>query len=283
MLPLDGSELSFVFLFGFVGGLWSQRAAAAPAAFLPLQFAVLWPGFAWRADGATLPFLAAHAAAVWAGSAVGLCVAAFLASPRFLHVHDVVPQTLAVHAALAAAAAATTWVYVGLRAVLPPPWPSAAAAVAVAAAYCAAWLAWRLPRMYEYFPHVRHARQFAAASVGVHWLVLAGFGGADALLAAVPGAGGSRATGLALRCIGLATLTLVVLVVRFSPCYVRVSAGRDARLRPARSYRIEMLGDSLSDGDGSSVSVSVSSGSSSSAPSDDAVEYAGRPAAPMFA
>jgi hypothetical protein len=190
----------------------------------------LWPLYfffppACAADTANAAlFLAAHAAAVWCGSVSGVCVGAFLWTTRLLHRREAEPKSTVANAALLAAAAFAVWVYPALRGALPAPWPiaiSAALSVCVSALCGRVWTA---AIMGNYFATSHDIRWFVGATASMALAVLALFGGID-YAATYLVAGGS--TALALRGIVVATITLVLVVVRVSPCYRRI---RDDRL-----------------------------------------------------
>ena len=225
--PLDGAELSFVFIFGFLVALWSRRVFAGPAVFLLLQYGAVWPLFmlGGRTDDITV-FLLAHAAAVWCGSVSGVCVGAILGSSRLLHRREASPKPMAIHAALLVAMALPVWLYTALRGVLPPPWPGVAGILGSVASDVGARFVWIRGAMFIYFPMVSNVRWFVVATGMVKATVLLLFCGidyvGDLLLPDDPH------TSLALRGIAIATVTLVLVVVRISPCYSRI---REERMR----------------------------------------------------
>lgn len=266
MLTLDGAELSFVFVFGFLGALWSRRVFAPPAVFLLLQYCVLWPLYILgTASNDVAPILIAYAVTVWCGSASGVCVGALLGSARLLHRREAGLRPTLTHLVLLLVSMCSTWAYVGLHAVFQPPWPSVAGACAVALTHIASWYVWKQPYMFAYFPSIHNVRWFVSASAGVQGIVLATFCAVDYAAVHVTD---SAVVGFALRGISIATITLVLLITRFSSCYKRLSDQRELELRtpyhanPAL-FRANMLTD-----------ITTSSSEDDAKTDSDYVEYA---------
>jgi hypothetical protein len=75
---------------------------------------------------------------------------------------------------------------------------------------------------------MHNVRWFVSASAGVQGIVLLTFCAVDYAAVYITD---STVVGLALRGISIATITLVLLVTRFSPCYKRLSDQRESELR----------------------------------------------------
>lgn len=263
---LDGADLSFVFVFGFLVALWSRRLFAAPAVFLVLQYGVLWPLIPSGTQSSdTVMFLVANAVVVWCGSVSGVCAGTLLGSDRLLHRRDAALKPTVIHISLLAAMAAAMWLYVALRSVLVWPWPCVVAAPVAILADAVAWFAWTRPAMYIYFPAMRDIKWFVAAVAVCKFTILAAFCGADYIGIALDS---GTQVGLALRSIIVVTITLVIIVVRFSPCYRRLKKERMENMwTPHRAHTELFMGTASASG--SSVSISSDDAKNDS----DYVEY----------
>jgi hypothetical protein len=223
--PLDGAELSFVYVFGFLVALWSRRLFVGPGVFLLLQYAAVWPLFmiGTKSDDIVV-FLLTHAVVVWCGSVSGICVSAFIPTIRLIHYRNAEPKPIVIHISLISAAVLSMWSYPSLRGVLPLPWPTAISSAASVAVDLACWRAWTTAEMVFYFPTTRVIKWLVGSMAAVKLIVLVLFCVIDYVEECRRH---TLYTILALRCIAIATITLVFVVVRISPWYWRI---RDERM-----------------------------------------------------
>ena len=223
MLVLDGSELCFVFMFGFSTALWTRRVFVAPAVFAFLQY-VLWPVYIRDTDSnAVVVFQVAHAIVVWSGSAGGVSTGALIGSKRLLHRHDASLKPTLIQLSLLTLTVGSTWLYSGLRDFIPPPWPSVASGLSTLLTYALAWRVWNMESMFMYFPSMRDLRKFVYVSSSVQVITLASYCGIDYLVLDRPD---DTTTGLALRAIVVTAIALVLVAVRVSPYYRRLKERR---------------------------------------------------------
>ena len=242
MLALDGSELSFVYLFGFIIGLWYRKGLVAPAAFLVLQSFVMFPLYFANNKQSTF-FHIAHGIAVWAGSITGVFLSHLTSGPKLIRHRGLDRRTLS-HAAMALVLVLTPWAFIVLRNFLQPQFsfiPGVAIALVV---YAGAWRAWMHRSMFDYFPSLKKMRMFVAGACAVHVYVLLAFAGVDALPQAC------CTIGFALRIAVVTVCTLVVSVLRLVAWH-RTSAENTSTQRNRQAYLLQSywgvaLGDSSS-------------------------------------
>ena len=247
MLAFDGSELSFVYLFGFILGLWYRKHLVAPAAFLVLQSVVVFPLYFANNKQSEIIHIA-HGISVWAGSITGVFLSHLTSGPKLIRRRAFDKRTF-FHVGLALTLVLTPWPFLVLRVYLQPQFsliPSVAITLVV---YVAVWRVWMRQSMFDYFPSVRKMRQFVASACAVHVYVLLAFAGVDVLFQ-------DCTLGFALRIAVVTVCTLAIAMARLLAWHrassTNAAAQRNRQAYILQSYWGEALEESLSTSSSSS-------------------------------
>ncbi len=209
MFVLDGSELSFVYLFGFIVSLWFKRLLVAPAAFLVLQSVLMFPlYFSSSRESEGVLFHITHGVTVWAGSITGVFLSHLTRAPKLIRRRSVDRKHTLFHAALVSILALTPWTYIVARDFLQPQFSFIPGVTITLVVYAVAWRAWMRPPMFDYFPCARKMRRFVAAVCGLHLSVLLAFAGIDALFQRIDDACGNYGFTLRITVVTLCTLAV---------------------------------------------------------------------------
>ncbi len=252
MLKLDGSELCFVYLFGFVVGLWFKRLLVAPAIFLVLQSAVMFPlYFVNNTEGGNALFHVSHGVTVCAGSVTGVFFSYLTNGPKLIRRRSVDRKNTLFHAALVLILVLSPWTFVVGRDILQPQFSFIPAVAITLAVYAVAWRVWVRQPMFDYFPCVRKMRLFVAFACAVQVSLLLAFAGIDALFQTIDDAYGSL--GFALRIVTVTVYTLVVSVARFM-AWRRTEARVEVSLRQHYALHWNDIMDDVSSSSSSEAS-----------------------------
>ncbi len=213
---LDGSELSFVFTFAFLIGLWTRNFFAAPAVVSLAQYAVLWPLYFQHAEERdAVRFHVSHTLTSWVASAVGWSLASALDSPQMINGDRSKCGPEAVNIAILTLLALGPLSYVAVRTVLDPPLSVSTWTAMVVFACAIGRILWQRELMYSYFEGNPPARRFASAVFVVQAIMIASFAAIDMVF---DGRDDDSTLGFWMRCTALAVLALAIAVSRRVPC-----------------------------------------------------------------
>lgn len=271
----DGAELIFVFMVGFAFGMWTRRAFAGPAVYCALQYTTVWP--AYYIPGSVpsiLPFLIADAIVVCCGSVAGISAGALISSARLLHRRDAILRAAAINSTMFVCTLLPSVTYLAFRALLFPHTPPWASLIGIGVSICVSvgtWHVWMLEEMYIYFPSRRSVGWFVTTVGVVQVVLLAAFGASDFVLEG-PDDGAIPYRDLLLRCIITTTVTLVLIVVRLSPCHriLHERSYQEHTHRTMQHFPIALIEDDSTDGSSGLPHISEKT-------DDDYVEYANTP------
>ena len=137
MLPLDGSELCFVFLYGFLVDIWTHNVLIAPSSMAIVQYAIPWPIYLYEppSQAEVLGYHIGQAISVWAGSSMGSLVRGMWRCEKLLYWNPRRKRSMAIGFMFLCGVIASPCAYVGTRVVTDSPWPTTLALIIAIVVY----------------------------------------------------------------------------------------------------------------------------------------------------